>query len=631
MLSGPSGIAYHAGNLYVTNSSAYSVTVYPSGAGRRPNPIVTISGEKTELAIPQGIAVDSADNIYVANQGVVNLAPASVTIYRAGDKGNVAPIGRISGPKTGLESPNALALDSHGYIYVVNKSDSPKKTDSITVYSPGSDGDAAPVRMIAGPATLLSHPGGVAVDSNGNLFVTSSQYEGQYCCSAAVLVYGPGVSGDTAPIASIDGDCARLTASGAIALGSDGNVYVTNPGWPDPDSVFVFAQQGPRTGAGVESGQFDLKPMLTYRPQASPTMIPAGAQCLTPKAHIEGDKTRIDGPAGIATDPAGNIYVTNSETDSINEFRADADGNAPPSMTIESPNGIVDSIAVAIDSHGRIFVANGGGEIEGRGVPDYSVTVYPAGSYANVAPIAKLAGGFGHKSGIIAPQAIAVDAHERIFVANGEGGYDTHGNITVYPSGSNGDVPPMATIGGTRTSDNTGLNQPVGMAFDAASNLYVLNNAGGPDNAGSITVYASNANGNVVPKAAIANDVKTGRTQLESPAGLALDAAGNMYVTDPASSVGRSPDSVTIYRAGKFGNIAPLAVIAGSHTGLHRPHGIGVDSDGKIYVSNDGSDDSGVDAVTVYAPGSKGDAAPIATISGVLTGLHKPAGLAVEH
>lgn len=178
MLSQPYGIAYHAGNLYVTNSSAYSVTVYPAGAGRRPNPIVTISGENTELAIPQGIAVDSAGNIYVANQGVVNSEPASVTIYRAGDKGDVAPIGRISGLKTRLESPNALALDSHGYIYVVNESDSPKKPDRITIYAPGSNGDAAPVRVIAGPATLLSHPGGVAVDSNGNLFVTSSQNEG---------------------------------------------------------------------------------------------------------------------------------------------------------------------------------------------------------------------------------------------------------------------------------------------------------------------------------------------------------------------------------------------------------------------------------------------------------------------
>lgn len=633
MLSQPYGVAYHAGNLYVANSGGYSVTVYPAGAGRRPNPLITISGGKTKLAVPRGIAVDSAGNIYVANNGVLGSEPASVTIYRAGDNGDAAPIARISGPRTRLEAPEGLALDSHGSIYVANESDSPKKPDTITVYSPGSNGDAAPVRVISGPATLLSQPGGIAVDPSGNLFVTSARREGQYS-SAAVLIFAPGATGNAAPLASIEGDCARLTAAGGIALGSNGDVYVTNP---DPDGsggVLVFAQEnhGPRVGPTEE---LRLKPILTYPPHASPTMIPPGDQCPAPIARIEGDRTRIGDASGIAVDPAGNMYVTDTETERINIFPAGADGNATPSVTMESPHGIVDSCAVAIDSHGQIFVANGGGEVEGRGGADYSVTVYPAGSYANVAPIAKLSGsisaqtGYDDKSGISAPQAIAVDAHGRIFIANGLGGYNGQGNITVYPAASDGDVRPIATIGGTRTGDHTGLNDPVGLAFDAVSNLYVLNNNGGPDNAGSITVYASDANGNVAPKAVIANDAKGGRTQFKSPAGLALDSAGNMYVTNQASSIGATPDCVTIYAAGKFGNVAPMAMIAGSHTGLNRPHGIGIDSDGKIYVSNDGSDGNGADAVTVYAPGSSGDAAPIATISGSLTGLVKPAGLAV--
>ena len=74
---------------------------------------------------------------------------------------------------------------------------------------------------------------------------------------------------------------------------------------------------------------------------------------------------------------------------------------------------------------------------------------------------------------------------------------------------------------------------------------------------------------------------------------------------------------------------SPIGTIVGAQTGLNRPQGIGIDSDGKIYVSNDGSDGNGIDSVTVYAPGSSGDAGPIATISGSLTGLVKPAGLTV--
>ena len=406
------------------------------------------------------------------------------------------------------------------------------------------------------------------------------------------------------------------------------------------EGVFVYGWQDPQAGANVESGYLSLEPIKTYSANGPPTMIPAGPQCLTPIAHITGDKTRIDTPSGIATDPAGNIYVTNSDTDSINVFPGGANGNAPPSLTIESPTGVDDANAVAIDSHGQIYVANGGGEILERRLPDNSVSIYPAGSYANVAPIARIGGPAddptddADQTGISAPQAIAVDGHGRIFVANEGVDENDPGKILVFAAGSHGNVRPIATIGRTPTSDNTGLNDPVGMAVDAAGILYVVNTYGGPDKAGSIIVYAPDANGNVAPRAAIANDAKAGRTQLKWPMGLALDAAGNMYVTNQAGGIGASPESVTIYAAGKFGNVAPIAIITGSHTGLKLPHGIAIDTDGKIYVSNDridedGHDGGGIDKVTVYASGSDGDVAPIATINGPLTGLDNPAGIAI--
>ena len=175
----------------------------------------------------------------------------------------------------------------------------------------------------------------------------------------------------------------------------------------------------------------------------------------------------------------------------------------------------------------------------------------------------------------------------------------------------------------TIAGNKTGLADPSGLALDSAGDIYVLNSKGGPDGEGSITLYPGNANGNLAPKATIVNGAKDKRTQFHSPSGMALDSAGDIYVTN------KSNDSITIYAAGKFGNVAPAAVISGAHTALNQPHGIGIDSDGKIYVSNDCSDNDGADAVTVYAPRSSGDASPIATISGSLTGLEKPDSLAV--
>lgn len=73
-------------------------------------------------------------------------------------------------------------------------------------------------------------------------------------------------------------------------------------------------------------------------------------------------------------------------------------------------------------------------------------------------------------------------------------------------------------------------------------------------------------------------------------------------------------DSVTEYPLRSGGDIAPIADIVGSHTGLSTPEGVAVDAVGDVFVANEGND-----TVTEYAPGASGDAAPTATIHGVST------------
>src|SRR5438034_4321005 len=48
-------------------------------------------------------------------------------------------------------------------------------------------------------------------------------------------------------------------------------------------------------------------------------------------------------------------------------------------------------------------------------------------------------------------------------------------SVTVYAAGASGNVAPIATIGGSSSTDNTGLNYPVGIARDGAGRLYVTN------------------------------------------------------------------------------------------------------------------------------------------------------------
>jgi len=602
-ISNPGGIGYWNGRIYVTNEATDSITVYPAGANGSVSPIVTIAGDKTRLGGPKAIAFDSAGNIYVANAAQDSGGHDSVTKYAAGSSGDVAPVAEITGAATKLSSPSGLTVDSSGNIYVANEGSNNGGLDSITVYAAGSIGNAAPSKVISGAATLLDRPGGVAVDAKGNIYATSFGAEGN--SSVSILVYSKDGGGNVAPSTSIDGDCAVLSCPGAIALDASANIYVTNPGniASGDESVAVFTHD---------------------------TVVPGyTGQCLTPAYNIFGPKTGIEQPFGIAVDSTGGIYVANQDADSVVVFQTGDNGNVAPTARIATDNEIFAPAGVAVDPSGKIYVANGNAD---RHVSN-SVTIYAPGSNAATAPVASIGWNYSgtDKADINGPFAVAVDKQGKIYVANQTDGYNFDGSITVYSAGSTGNVAPIAKISGTKTEDKTGLKTPNGLAVDAANKLYVLNEFG--EQAGSITIYSAGASGNIPPEGTIAG----GHTKLQSPAGMALDASGNIYVTNDGGA-----NSVTIYAAGSKGDVAPKATIAGSKTGLATPRGIAIDSKGNIYVANasDGvvtdegadDDDSGQKApatITVYPPGSNGDVAPIATITGPLTSLQHPEGIAI--
>ncbi len=177
--------------------------------------------------------------------------------------------------------------------------------------------------------------------------------------------------------------------------------------------------------------------------------------------------------------------------------------------------------------------------------------------------------------------------------------------LTAYPVTADGDTPPVYDIAG----DNTQLQCGAGVALDAAGNIYAAD-------CDSIVVYAAGATGNVAPIRTIAGS----NTQISGVTGVAIDASGNIYVAD----AGYSDNNVAVFAAGANGNVAPIRLIAGANTGLDEPVGLGLDSKGHIYVSNAHND-----SITVYAAGANGDRRPIRTINGANTGLEHPEQLVV--
>jgi hypothetical protein len=606
-LSLPFGIAVDSnGNLYVANNNTNSVTVYrnPASASGNAAPTATIAGANTGLINPSGVALDANGNIYVANLGSLTLAPDTVTVFAAGSNGNVAPIATITGPATGLNYPTAIALDSSGKLYVANSGTQNGGADTVTVYPAGSNGNAQPSATISGAGTGLVTPWGVALDSSGNIYVANDGSSvGQL---DSVTVYPAGSNGNVQPSATISGANTGLNSPGGIAVDLSGYIYVTNDGalTSNPDNITVYS--------------------------------PGSNGNISPFYTLNG--LGLGYPIGIAVDIGDDVYVANdaSNEGSVDAITTYSPGNPVPFGIIGLNPALDVPAGIAVDPSGNTYVTNQG-SLSGS---EDSVNIYPPGSYANVPPSAAIAANIsGDNTGLALPSAITLNPAGNIFVANSAGGPDTLGSVTVYPAGSSQNQTPSATISGNSTSDNTGLNSPNGIALDPIGNIYVANTYGGPDGAGSITIYPPASNGNVTPLATISdnpNCAPCDNTNLNLPYGVALDSAGKIYVVNSAGGAD-GLGSITIYPAlgsssGTL-NEAPSTKIAGTSTsdvtGLNVPSGVALDLAGNIYVTNEGTLNGATDSITVYSAGSSGNVAPRSTITGSNTELAVPQGIAI--
>jgi DNA-binding beta-propeller fold protein YncE len=137
-----------------------SITVYSRTADGDRRPIRTIQGPRTRLEWPLGIYVDTErDEIFAANGG------DSILVFSRTGDGDVEPLRVIEGPETGLKSPTAVYMDTKRDEIWASNWDG----HSATVYSRTAKGNVRPLRTIRSappntPGPGFGNPGGVAYD-----------------------------------------------------------------------------------------------------------------------------------------------------------------------------------------------------------------------------------------------------------------------------------------------------------------------------------------------------------------------------------------------------------------------------------------------------------------------------------
>jgi sugar lactone lactonase YvrE len=174
------------------------VAVFAAGRGGNVSPVRRIAGASADFHSPAGVVVDGHGDLYVADSCQGYPCAGDVHVFAPDARGNVAPIRTIAGNATQLASPQGIALDTSGNLYVANVA-----TNVITVYAAGASGNAAPLRTIRGASTNLDLPTGLALDGAGYLYVGSGDGDENPGTHVPVLVFAPNARGNAAPRAAI--------------------------------------------------------------------------------------------------------------------------------------------------------------------------------------------------------------------------------------------------------------------------------------------------------------------------------------------------------------------------------------------------------------------------------------------
>lgn len=288
-------------------------------------------------------------------------------------------------------------------------------------------------------------------------------------------------------------------------------------------------------------------------------------------------------PAALACDPVGNIYVADTQNNTIRKITAEgivstfagqpgqrgaADGAAADAR-FSSPSGI------AIDLDGNLFVADAQNATIRRITPARVVS-----TFAGHAGSAGAVDGPAADARFAIPFGIAVDQQRNLYVS------DT-GAATIRVITPDRIVSTLAGAANLRGSaDGTGADArftlPSGLALDRSGNLYVGDLAAIRKIAasGAVTTFAGQAgtSGEVDGPGPLA--------RFESPSGVALDPEGTVFIADAGNSAIRA-----ITPSGNVSTIAGLPAGDGSVNGRDRaarfrsPNGIAADAAGNLYVA----------------------------------------------
>jgi sugar lactone lactonase YvrE len=550
--------------------------------------VTTLATLGTPLA---GIAVTPSGTVYVTEIYAHRIrqitAGGVVTTLAGGTKGSADGIGS----QAQFYYPSGLALHASGLLSVADRDNHRIRridptTGAVTTVAGSSLGwvDAQ------GTSARFNTPVAIALDLAGVLYVADAGNARIRKIASDGTVTT--LAGSTEGFADGRGTGAKFATAWGIAVDGAGWVYVGDMGRANGDFYSI--------GAGNQR-------VRLVSPEGVVTTL-AGSGTY---GFLDGPATtaQFQQPSGLVVSSTGIVWVADQSNNRLRQVAATG-----PVPTITSITPAVGQLlgGTTVTVSGTQFVT--GATVAFGGLPATNVTVVDASTITCRVPahgagavtvvvrnpdgqLATVPGGFVYDAaraitittlavGFSQPFGVAVDGGRSVYVA------DTfnHAIRKVSPAG---DVTTLAgVVGSAGTADGTGsgarFNYPNGLAVDAAGTVYVADTA-------NHTIRKVTPTGVVTTLAGLAGapgaaDGTGSAARFRSPHSLTVDAAGTVYVADFGNH--------TVRRLTAAGVVTTLAGTAGSAgatdgTGaaarFNQPTGVAVDNGGSIYVADYGN------------------------------------------
>jgi sugar lactone lactonase YvrE len=581
-MSTPLAVAFdHAGNLYIIDGDNHRVRrvdaasqIITTFAGGGSPGFLGEGGPAIAAGLsPAAITFDASDNLFIADEASnrvrrVDAATRAITTVAGTDRGFAGDGGPAVAAK--FDAIRGLAFDSAGNLFIADMiNERVRRIDVATRMIStvagtgiiGYSGDGGPAT-----AAMLALPQTVAVDGAGNLYIADTDNARIRKVDATTgtisTVAGTGTggfSGDGGPASA-----AVVSYSTSVTLDTSGNLYITDAGNGRIRRVDRFANLINTVAGGPGDN------------------VPATAAVLL-------------GPRDVALDSAGNVYIADQANHRIRRVDAvtrvlttvagtgtggfSGDGGPATAAKLFSPFGVTidtrNNIYIADDDNYRVRRVDGvTGTITtlaGNGTNGFSGD----GGPATAASLGEVA-------------AVAVDASGNVYIADPGNArvrkVDSAGVITTFAGGGNtlGD-------GGPATA---AMVFPSAITTDAAGNVYIAESfAGLIRKVDAVTKIITTVAGGG-PFNATQEGLPATSASLRSPNGIALDSAGNLYISEANGNRVRKVSAatktiVTIAGNGTSGFLGDGGAATAAQ--LNGPYGLKVDAAGTIYIADRGN------------------------------------------